>query len=111
MLVACRLAGLSALILDYAVKVAPAQCGPGRPFAIRHCGGTGGRWPGVSGRLKAFPPGARQSVHGRFWRRSPIGRCGQFNERWSRSAERTKTLWPVAALKCEEAAELAGISQ
>ncbi len=28
MLVACRLAGLSALILDYAVKVARAQCGP-----------------------------------------------------------------------------------
>ena len=30
MLVACRLAGLSALILDYAVKVAHAQCGPTR---------------------------------------------------------------------------------
>jgi hypothetical protein len=28
MLVACRLAGLSALILDYAVEVARAQFGP-----------------------------------------------------------------------------------
>ena len=28
MLVACRLAGLSALILDHAVKVTRAQCGP-----------------------------------------------------------------------------------
>jgi hypothetical protein len=36
MLVACRLAGLSALILNYAVKVARAQCGPTQaPDALR----------------------------------------------------------------------------
>ncbi len=71
MLVACRLAGLSALETYYAGVRARGQFGRRGPFANSNCAGLGRALGRVSARLRAFRPGGPWRC-GRFRRRSSV---------------------------------------
>ena len=69
MLVACRLAGLSALILDYAVKVARAQFGP----TLSTLAALGASWAAFGARLSGSAQGRPRPAGGRLARGTRAG--------------------------------------